>query len=60
MKEKLHYIADVIQRNCDFLSYTDPEEAEEDLAFYLPMIRNLADDLHQLAETISETPGGAS
>lgn len=43
-------IAEEIQRNCDLLSYTDAEDAEDDVAFYVPVIRTLADDLQELAE----------
>lgn len=41
-------IAEEIQRNCDLLGYTDAEDAEDDVAFYVPVIRNLADDLQAL------------
>ena len=47
-------IAEEIQRNCDMLGYTDAEDAEDDLGFYLPVIRGLTYDLERLAD-----PGGA-
>ena len=43
-------IAEEIQRNCDLLSYTDAEDAEDDVAFYVPAIRQLADELEEHAE----------
>ena len=46
---KLHTIADEIQRNCDLLSDTWGEYAEDDIALYAPAIRQLAEDLQQLA-----------
>ncbi len=42
-------IASQIESNCDALGYTDAEDAEDDLAFYLPVIRTLAYDLAALA-----------
>ena len=44
-------IAEEIRRNCDLLSYTDADAAEDDIAFYVPAIRSLADDLCRLADT---------
>ena len=56
-------IADEIQRNCEMLSFTSAEDAEDDVSFYVPVIRSLADDLEALVELKEqESPGkgGAS
>lgn len=54
--------AEEIQRNCDLLGYTDAEDAEDDIAFYVPVIRQLADELYELAmsETAQEGKKGAN
>lgn len=42
-------IAEQIQYNCEMLSFTDEESAEDDVEFYVPVIRDLAEDLEALA-----------
>ena len=43
-------IADDIQHNCTMLSFTDEEDAEDDVAYYVPVIQQLADDLKDYVE----------
>lgn len=43
-------IAEEIQRNCDLLSYTDADNAEEDISYYVPVIRDLADNLVRITD----------
>ncbi len=42
-------IADEIEHNCTMLGYTDGEDAEDDLSFYVPVIREQAQRLRTLA-----------
>lgn len=58
----LHTIADQIEHNCNMLSYTDAEDAEDDVEFYVPVIKELADDLRAITNLAMQrqTPGGAS
>ena len=41
-------IADEIEHNCTMLGFTDGEDAEDDLSFYVPVIRDLAERLRSL------------
>ena len=43
-------IAEQIQHNCAMLSYTDAEDAEDDVGFYVPVIQQLADELKEYTE----------
>lgn len=47
-------IAEEIRRNCDLLSYTDSENAEDDICFYVPVIWSLADDLIRITDAQEE------
>lgn len=57
-QNELLQIADEIQRNCDLLSYTDAENAEDDIPYYVQIIRQLADELLAIAQP-SAKGGGA-
>lgn len=46
----LHRIADEIIHNVTMLGYTDPEDAEDDLDFYLPCIEQAARDIKGIAD----------
>lgn len=43
-------ISEEIQHSAVMLELTDAECTEDDLAFYLPVIRQCADNLRQIAE----------
>ena len=47
-------IADEIEHNCTMLGYTDGEDAEDDIAFYVPVIRSMADRLKSIVNEQQE------
>ena len=47
--DALHRIADEIDHNCMMLELSDEDTAREDLDFYLPRIRQCADELNRLS-----------
>lgn len=51
-------IADDIRNNCEYLSCTDAEDAEDDIAFCVPVIQQLANDLEDLVAAAPEAPNG--
>lgn len=53
-------IADDIRNNCEVLSCSDAEEAEDDIAYYVPIIQQLAEDLVDIVAAAAEIPNGGN
>ncbi len=51
-------ITDDIRNNCEYLSCTDAEDAEFDIDCYVPVIKQLVDDLEELISEAPEAPNG--
>ena len=52
----LDAIADDILHNCFMLGFTDEESAEDDIGFYIPRIKGLAESLKSIAQQSPPAP----